>query len=167
MKKALIVLLIFLVLPLCGCSLLYGVLNGYRVSYDDQLEKQPARIFEGKGSVKDFDVEILEAKKAETFDGKDAVVITYRWTNNSDDTAIFMDALDTCVFQDGIQLDSSIANDDSESYLEDNMRKVRPGKTLDVSLAYELRSDSPEIEVEVSDFLFEPSIIVKKLFTLE
>lgn len=48
----------------------------------------------------------------------------------------------------------------------DSEINIRPGKTLEVSQAYVLRSDSPEIEVEVEGFDIYRGSIVKKTFTL-
>lgn len=113
-------------------------------------------------TIGDYAVEIKDAFKTTDYAGNPAIVITYTWTNNSDDTTSAMVSLIEKAFQDGIQLDSAILYDvdgyDASAYMAD----IRPGVSLDVQQAFVLRSDST-VEVEVSE-LFGFSDPVTKTF---
>lgn len=161
MKKLCAVLLACILL-LSGCSsFVRGFVDGM-----SRAKSTPA-VFEGKGVLGDFEVEIIGAKAVKSFDGKPAVTITYHWTNNSDQTESFMTAFQDEVFQDGIQLQMSMM-DSSEADLDMTATlDIKPGKSLDITQAYELRNDSKTIEVEVSIFSVGNEPIVKKTFTLD
>ena len=104
----------------------------------------------GAVTVGDYTVEIKDAFKAADYEGKDAIVITYTWTNNSEETTSAMVSLMEKAFQDGVQLDNAILYDVDGYDPAPYMAEIRPGVSLDVQEAFVLRSGSP-VEVEVSD----------------
>ncbi len=104
----------------------------------------------GAVNVGAYAVEIKSAFKTTDYEGKPAIVVTYAWTNNSENTTSAMVSLIEKAFQDGVQLESAILYDvdgyDPNPYMAD----IRPGVTLDVQRAFVLKSDSP-VEVEVNE----------------
>lgn len=104
----------------------------------------------GAVTVGDYAVEIKDAFKTTDYEGKAAIVITYTWTNNSDDTTSAMVSLMEKAFQDGVQLESAILYDVDGYDPSPYMMEIRPGVSLDVQQAFVMKSNSP-IEVEVSD----------------
>ena len=84
------------------------------------------------------------------------MVITYEFTNNSDDDASFDVAMMTKVFQDGVELEHTSVYIDEES-LEavdgDCMKSIKPGNSLEVKTARALDNMSSPVEVEVEEFL--------------
>lgn len=103
--------------------------------------------------VGDYHVEIKSAALAQDYEGNPAVVITYSWTNNSEDTTSPMVAVSTSVFQNGVGMDSAIIGDDTVCDSMTQMTEVRPGTTIDVQEAFSLSDTTSPIEVEIGEWL--------------
>lgn len=101
----------------------------------------------------DYYVEIKSAKLAEDYEGKPCIVVTYAWTNNSDETTNALTSVICKAFQNGIGLENAIIADrevyDSNSFMTD----VRPGTTIDVQIAFLLGDSESIVEVEIGEFL--------------
>lgn len=107
----------------------------------------------GAGDVGDNHIEIKEAALATDYEGNPAIVVTYAWTNNSDDTTSALAAVHAKAFQDGVELENAIIMNqdvfDSNSYMKD----VRPGTTIDVQNAFTLTSETSIVEVEIAELI--------------
>lgn len=105
------------------------------------------------GDIGNNHVEIKGAYLATDYEGNPAVVVTYAWTNNSDETTNSFSSVHAKAFQDGVQLDNATIGNkevfDSSSYLKD----VRPGTTIDVQNAFVLTSETSTIEVEIAELI--------------
>ena len=100
----------------------------------------------------DYHVEIKSASLAQDYKGNPAIVVTYAWTNNSDDTTSSMTAVSCSAFQDGVELETAIITDDS--YDSDSfMTEVRPGTTIDIQAAFVLPNTTSIVEVEVGEWI--------------
>lgn len=100
----------------------------------------------------DYYVEIKSASLAQDYKGNPAIVVTYAWTNNSDDTTSSMTAVSCSAFQDGVELETAIITDDS--YDSDSfMTEVRPGTTIDIQAAFVLPNTTSIVEVEVGEWI--------------
>lgn len=100
----------------------------------------------------DYYVEIKSASLAQDYKGNPAIVVTYAWTNNSDDTTSSMTAVSCSAFQDGVELETAIITDDS--YDSDSfMMEVRPGTTIDIQAAFVLPNTTSIVEVEVGEWI--------------
>lgn len=100
-------------------------------------------------TVGDFKCVVKGAKLCKDLTGKDAVLITYEFTNNSDTAVSFDVALDARAYQDGVGLETAILDEDTD-YLDVD---IKPGVTKEVKKAYNLRDTSTEIEIEVSELI--------------
>lgn len=101
---------------------------------------------EGSGTLAGkYDVKITGAKTCKDFEGNPAILISYTWTNNSDETTSPMGTLMEEAFQDGKQLDSAICDFE----IQDSLTEARPGTTLDVEVVYSMPSTST-VEFELS-----------------
>lgn len=100
----------------------------------------------------DFDVTGFDL--VEDYDGNPALVVYLIWTNTTDETRMFAATYGVNAFQDGIGLDPAILmlNDETVITYTDTMTEIRPGTTIEVMVAFALRSDTPIIEVEVDEF---------------
>jgi len=117
----------------------------------------------GNGTLGDYTVSIVDHTLTQDYEGKPAVVITYNWTNNSDDTTSFAVALNSKVFQNDIQCDIAVIMDSNVYNADNYMKDIRPGASLDVQLAYVLQDNTNPIEVEVSELIsFSDDKILKK-----
>lgn len=112
----------------------------------------------------DYVVTIDGARLAEDYQGNPAVVVSFTFTNNSDDSQAFMTSTMVDVYQNGVECEMAIGADyDSGS----SMSKIRPGATTTVELAYQLK-DTSEIEVEVKELsIFDDSILAYETFSFE
>lgn len=110
-----------------------------------------------------YAVTIDSCRVTEDYQGNPVAVITYGFTNNSDDATSFAVAIMSKVFQNGVELDSAIGSDwDSEKYMSD----IKPGASTTVELGYELE-DSSDITVEVEElFSFSDELIAEKTFSV-
>lgn len=103
------------------------------------------------GTLGNYDVEIKDASVITDYDGVPAIIITYEWTNNSENTVSADDALTGKAYQDGVQLDEAFIGDVSIYNSELFYRELDPGETFDVQCAFELVSDSSVVEFELSE----------------
>lgn len=99
----------------------------------------------------------------EDYQGNPAAVVTYTFTNNSDEATSFMVALYPKVFQNGVELGTAIGSDwDSEKYSSD----VKPGSSTTVEMGYALE-DMSDITVEVEELLsFSDAVLAEQTFSL-
>lgn len=112
-----------------------------------------------ENTIGDFKCVVKGAKLTKDWEGKDAVLITYEFTNNSDSPISFDGALDDKLYQDGIELESAILSNDEEAKLIDAV-DLKPGITKEVKKAYSLRNKKSEIEVEIQEvFSFSDDMI--------
>lgn len=105
----------------------------------------------GSGTLGDYYVEIKSAELKEDYNGESVIVITYAWTNNSEDTTSAMVSTFEKAFQDGIELDSAYTVKDVD--FSNNSKDVRPGTTIDIKKAFVLTSDSSIVEFEVTEWI--------------
>ncbi len=106
------------------------------------------------GKLGDFEISILEARKSTDYEGKPALIIGYKFTNNSAENKSFAVAVRSKAYQNSVQLESAILAGSDETYNSQNyMKEVQPGGTLDVELAYLLQDETNEVTVEVSELI--------------
>jgi hypothetical protein len=112
----------------------------------------------------EYTVTIDGARVEQDYDGANAVVITYTFTNNSSDAQSFMLATSEDVYQNGVELDSAyISGLDSSA----SMNKVKPGSSTTIEKAYALQDMSP-VDVEIYElFSLDKVLLAEKQFTLE
>jgi len=107
----------------------------------------------GSGDLGDYHVEIKGASIVKDYEDKPAILVSYAWTNNSDDTTSAMVAVIGKAFQDGVELDNAMLLDvegyDSGAFMKD----VRPGTTIDVQTAFVLTSETSTVEFELSELI--------------
>lgn len=81
------------------------------------------------------------------------IVITYEWTNNSDEmTGNWITVIEK-VFQDGIELESAYMIEDKRYNSGSSQTEVRPGTTLDIQCAYILRNTESKVEFEIEELM--------------
>lgn len=108
-----------------------------------------------------YAVTIDGATAATDYEGKPAVVVTFTFTNNSDETTEFASACGIDVYQNGVECDMGfVENVDTSTY----MAKVQPGATTQVTLAYSVK-DNSDVQVDVTP-LFSSDIIASQTFKL-
>ena len=101
-------------------------------------------------TVGDYGCVVKSAKLTKNWEGKDTVLLTYEFTNNSSNPASFDIALIDHVYQDGIGLETTFLSDDDTDYLD---VQIKPGVSKDVRKAYVLRNTSTDLEVEIAELI--------------
>ncbi len=119
-----------------------------------------------KGTLGNYEVEILSAKLSKDYEGKDVVIIEYNFTNNGDDAMSFSVALIDKVFQDGIELEHSYFIDNNDYDAGNTSKEIKKGKSITVQSAFVLNDTTTPIEVEVSEFISLSSKKVIKTFDI-
>lgn len=82
--------------------------------------------------------------------GDYTVKVVYSFTNNSKDAISFDVACTDEVYQDGIQLETTVLSNDETDLLD---VKIKPGVTKDVTKAYKLSDSKTDLTVEVGQLL--------------
>lgn len=91
-----------------------------------------------------YSIEVKEVNCFFMFDGYSAVEVTYSFTNNSSDTAMFYTSFITNAYQDGICLD--------KMHLKNVTTNIKSGTTVDVVIQYTLINNESDVVIEVEDF---------------
>lgn len=106
----------------------------------------------------DYGCVVKGAELCKDWTGDDAVLITYEFTNNSDDAISFDIALDAKAYQNGIGLETAILDEDTDLFVDVD---IKPGITKEVKKAYVLSDTSSDVEIEVTElFSFSDDKIV-------
>lgn len=108
---------------------------------------------EGAGTVGSYQVELKQAALAQSPNGSPILVITYAWTNNSQETTSAAATIQAKAFQDGVELQPSAPWGVHAFYSAAASKNMRPGMALDVPCAFVLTSDTTPVEVQLSAFL--------------
>lgn len=105
----------------------------------------------GSGKLGDYKVKIDSVKMTKDLDGKDAVIITYIWANNSNNDSAFYFTISRKISQNGVKCDETIMPNDANYLGADAVKSIKPGQTLKVQLAYALQDTKTPIDVELQE----------------
>ncbi len=117
----------------------------------DKSDKRGTMV--GSGDLGNYHVEIKGASLTTDYEGNPTVVITYAWTNNSDDTTTSLSSVHAKAFQDGVQLENAIVMNEEAFDSSGYMKEVRPGTTIDIQNAFALTSETSTIEIEIEELI--------------
>lgn len=100
-------------------------------------------------------------------DNAKALVVTYVFTNNSNNPEHFSSISDDAVYQNGVALDRAycvygVEDEYGDAYGLD----VRPGSSFEFELCYELSDDNADVVIEVTNPAYDPDFLVSRTFTL-
>lgn len=162
MKKLISVIL---TIALLGAFALFALGSGESepTTGDQGSSSADATVNDDPTKIGDYNVDIKSCRLAKDYEGKDIVIVTYGYTNNSDTATPFMTAVSTKLFQGGVGLNECYVADDSANYSSDNqMKDLQKGASLDVEVAYELNDVTTDVVVEVTEWIsFDDSKITK------
>ena len=109
-----------------------------------------------------YAVTIDGATMTTDYAGNPALLVTYTWTNNSDDATSFAVALYAKCFQDGVQCDTAIVSGADSNY----MTEIKPGATTTVQQAYAV-SGTSDATVEVTKLIsLDNTVLAEKTFSV-
>lgn len=113
-----------------------------------------------------YQVTIDSAQVVKTYDGGDAVCITFTFTNNSDEAEAFGTATRVTVYQDGVEQEIAMPAESPANY-GNSMSKVKAGSSITVDGVYELANTTSPVEVEVAElFNLDGTVLAEKTFDL-
>ncbi len=129
----------------CGCSQNSTTTIGNNDSQgryeDNTVEPEPTTTQQNEGKIGDFAIAITNSEVTKSSNDKNALLVTYRFTNGSNKTVKFADVLSAEAYQnDTACRQASMENQDHD--IENMLTKVEAGKTVDVYEAYILQDDS-------------------------
>lgn len=120
----------------------------------------------GSGTLGDIYVEIKDAYLTSDYQGNPAVVVTYVWTNNGQETTNAMAELVEQTFQNGVELEMATITSSQRYEAGTRLRDVRPGAQTEVQCAFHLDSITSPIEFEISEFMSGSGTVVYSSFNL-
>lgn len=170
MKKFLsFVSLAIICLSFFGCrSNSREINNGNQPEQRSEVSEDQAQdVLEGEGNIGKYYVKIKAVEMAKDYNNSDAVIITYEWMNNHEESKSFWPGLQAKVFQDGIECETPIMKINGIGS-DGLMTEIKPGKTFEFKVGYTLNNSYPEIEVEITEsfsFSSNPQV-VSKMFEL-
>lgn len=93
---------------------------------------------------------IYNCRTAKGYDGEPIVIVSYKFTNNSDEPVSFLFMFASRAYQAGVELEDCYLVADSENYSWENQTKnIKGGATIDVEFAYELNDTYTDVEIEL------------------
>lgn len=114
------------------------------------------------GELGDYTVSIVSYKLSEDYEGAPVIIINLGFTNNGDSTANFMTSIDCSAFQDGVELETAVVVGEDSGNGESQMRNVKPGAGIPISVAYLLSSETSPVDLQIEELF---SFSDKKLET--
>lgn len=137
-------------------------------SKGDQGKDSVSTTEDDNTSIGDYSVEITSCRLAKSYDGKDVVIVKYKYTNVADDNATaFYIAFDDTAYQNGVGLNEAYLLADDANYSSDNQTKeIKKGASLDVEVAYELNDTTSDVEVEVKELFSFSDRTITKTFSI-
>lgn len=155
MKKSLLALILVLLLALSACGNDSDIQDTTSTPPEqEQPNSEPTEVADSSSAVFDqIAVEIKDAHLTTDYEGNPAIVITYSWTNNSDDANMAMVTTMGNAYQGGIGLETAIVMDDPNYDSNLYSTNIQPGATLDVQQAYVLRDTTTPVQYELEQFL--------------
>lgn len=97
----------------------------------------------------DYGCVVKGAQLTKDWEGKDAVMITYEFTNNASEPISFDIALDAAAFQNGIGLETAVLDDETDII----DAEIKSGVTKEVKKAYVLNDTTTPVEIEITEWL--------------
>lgn len=125
--------------------------------------KEKAKQKTDPNTLGDYKVEILSSTVVKDYEGKDAIEIKSKFTNNSKENISFMIAIDQQAFQNGTQLETTVSSSGDLGGID---KDVQPGATLEVTSIYSLQDTQNKVDVEAKELISFSKNTVKKSFEL-
>lgn len=131
-----------------------------RLAQDIVLEQQ-RRSTEGLGYMASGFLERyfigLKSAEVKEVDGARTLVLTYDFSHEVEEPRVFLWAITTRAFQDGVALETAFLFDHAGT--ANSLKEIQKGTTLEVAEAFQLTSDSP-VELEIAEtFSFSDEVL--------
>lgn len=104
-----------------------------------------------------YQVSIDGCEFGETYDGQSCAIVTYTFTNNSDEATSFLVAISDKAYQNGVELSSGTVSG-LDSFVTAG-KEIKPGATITLQQAYVL-DDQSDITVECTEMFAWDNVIL-------
>ncbi len=104
----------------------------------------------------DYEAYMQKAEIMPDYDGNDALIVTYTYTNNSKESASYLWTIFEKAFQNGVELETATIFTSATSYdtiVDGQMTEIDPGKSIEVCSAFVLNDTETPVELRFSDLL--------------
>lgn len=104
-----------------------------------------------EGALGDYEIKFTGFSLSKDYEGKDVIIVSYDFTNNSDeaDAAIF--ALTIKAYQDGVELETAFVLENED--IDNATKEIKSGVTLNCCSAFVLDNTSSSVEFEASELI--------------
>lgn len=120
---------------------------------------------ENEGTLANYYVKITGHRLLKDYEGKDALIVQYDFTNNGTEAACAMWDIYVKAFQDGIEMETAFIMDDS--YLGGNADKeIKPGVTISCEAAFVLSNLLSPVEIEVTELMSFNNAMITATFNI-
>ncbi len=137
------------------------------VTESEEVAEETENVAKDEGTLGEYGVKINDCKFGKDYDGKKVIVISYDFTNNSDDSIAADFALSTKAFQNGIELESAYFLKDDWYDGSQDSKEIKPGTTItDCQEAFVL-ADNSDVEFEVAELISFNDETLTKTFSIE
>ena len=120
---------------------------------------------DGEGTLGDYSIKILKAKKGKDYQKKPVLIVTYKFTNNGDEPKSFTFATSAKAYQDGVECEKAYVVDGVDT--SKGTADIKKGASIEVSEAYKLSNQKSDVEVEVKELISFGNDVVKKTFSIK
>lgn len=117
-----------------------------------------------EGDLGDCHIKIVSAQKGKDYSDKEALIVTYEWTNNSDEEKMFGTTFTAKAYQNGVECSPAYMVDGVDS--QKTLTNIKPGAALEIQAAY-LLTDNSDVTIEVSPWISFDDKKVVKVFSVE
>lgn len=118
----------------------------YYEEFDAEEPSDDGTVYVQDGNLGNFVCNVKESVITTDYEGNPALVVTYEFTNNSDEASSFDLSISDTAFQNGVSLEMAFMDD-----LEYEDKQIKPGVTIDVQKAYVLNDTENSVEIELSE----------------
>lgn len=155
------------VLVVIALFIIIGSTSGNPSNKNVNFNNGDIAIAETKPATNEIDGYICEIVSAEiggiNYEGKPTVVITYKYTNNSNKARSFGIAFTDTVFQNGVECSPDYVYDVNE---DNYLKEIRPGASIEVKRSYILNDIISDVEVEIVGLFTFDNTVIAKTFTI-
>ena len=157
MKNQSIIRFIALAMAVCASLTACGEGTGAD-NANDNVYSETEITTKSKNQIGDFECEIFSPQFGEnTYEGIPTIIISIKFTNNSDKPACFSGHLEASVFQAGVECEEYYDGD----FETNQAREILPGKSITVKKRYELYYKYDYIDVMIQEYLSDDEPMMK------
>ena len=105
-------------------------------------------------NIGNYRVDLKDSRVTSDPSGNDILIVTYTFTNNSEESQAFGYAVTDTAYQDGVELGFVLTSYGIDGLsFDEKLKEIKPGVSLDVQCAYELNDDTTDVEIELKPFV--------------